>query len=67
MASHKNLGGLKLSVSAPFRFTKRPSAFNRCVGMELRGSKPGMHMKKKIKISIKRWRSASNRLGFVLR
>ena len=37
MTSHKKIGGLQLSVSSPLRFKKRPSAFNVCVGKQLKG------------------------------
>ena len=41
MASRRSIGGLKVSVAAPFKFVRKPSAFNRCIGSALRGTKPG--------------------------
>ena len=41
MVSHKNMGGLEISIGGGgLRFKKRPSAFNICVGKALKG-KPG--------------------------
>lgn len=37
MGSHKGVGRLALYVPSPMRFKKRPSAFNVCIGNELRG------------------------------
>ena len=37
MVSTKKYGMLSLTVPSPMRFKKKPSAFNRCVGEELRG------------------------------
>jgi len=41
MASKRSIGGLKVSVAAPFKFVKKSSRFNRCIGSKLRGSKGG--------------------------
>jgi len=37
MGSHKGIGRLRLYVPSPMRFKKRPSAFNVCIGKELKG------------------------------
>ena len=37
MSSRRGVGLLQISVPAPMRFVKRPSAFNACVGARLRG------------------------------
>lgn len=36
MVSTKKYGMLSLTVPSPMRFKKKPSAFNRCVGTEMR-------------------------------
>lgn len=41
MSSKKNIGGMKVSVAPPFKFVKKPSAFNKCVGRKLHGQKGG--------------------------
>jgi len=41
MSSKRSIGGLKVSVAAPFKFVKKSSRFNRCIGSELRGKKGG--------------------------
>lgn len=42
MVSHTSLGGLELSIGkGGLRFKKRPSAYNICIGKELRGEKAG--------------------------
>jgi hypothetical protein len=46
MSSKKNVGGMWVSVAAPFKFVKRPSAFNRCVGSKLYGQKGGNQREK---------------------
>lgn len=38
MVSHTNLGGLELSVGAGgLRFKKKPGAYQRCIGGEMKG------------------------------
>ncbi len=39
MVSHKRLGGLWITLGAGgLRFKKRPSAFNICIGREMKGT-----------------------------
>lgn len=40
MGSHKGVGRLQLYVPSPMRFKKKPSAFNLCIGNQLKGQ-PG--------------------------
>ncbi len=38
MVSHKKFGGIELSIGAGgLRFKKRPSAYNICIGKQLKG------------------------------
>lgn len=39
MTSKRNIGGLVVTVAPPFKFGKKKSAYNRCIGTKLRGSK----------------------------
>jgi len=40
MVSHKSFGGIELSIGGGgLRFKKRPSAYNICIGNELKGKK----------------------------
>lgn len=40
MTSHKKFGGIELSIGAGgLRFKKRPSAYNVCIGKELKDKK----------------------------
>ena len=40
MVSHKKFGGIELSIGAGgLRFKKRSSAYNICIGKELKGNK----------------------------
>jgi len=55
MGSCRGAGALTICVPAPMRFKKRPSAFNACVGAELKGKtyakpKPGMGGKRDARI-----------------
>jgi len=37
MASHRKVGGMEISLPAPFKFKKRNSAHNICVGKAMKG------------------------------
>jgi len=40
MVSHKSFGGIELSIGAGgLRFKKRPSAYNICIGKQLKGGR----------------------------
>lgn len=41
MASHKKVGGMVISLPAPYKFKKRNSAYNICIGKELAGQAGG--------------------------
>lgn len=58
MVSTKKLGFLSLTVPSPMRFKKKPSAFNRCVGDEMRGG--SYSSREAVKNAF---RSAANKCG----
>lgn len=43
MASRRRMGGFGITLPSPFKFTKKASWFNQCVGQRLRGARhPGV-------------------------